>query len=384
MKGVPCMRGSHIHANDIPSEDAPIIPRIREAGGIIVGKTTTPEFGWKGLSDCPLTGATHNPWKHGRTAGGSSAGAAASVAAGMGPLAQGSDGAGSIRIPSAFSGIFGLKPTFGRVPNYPLSNNDNASHLGPMTRTVADAALLLSVMAGPSEYDRTSLEAPPADYVGELGKGIAGLKVGFSPDLGYLRVDADVAAIVRQAVEAFGTLGCTVEELDPGFGDTSELIEFFWSAHEAGNLSQFLPEWEDKMDPGLVASTKFGMQFSAVDYIQMRGRKNAFWDKVRAYFERYDLLLTPSLSVAAFPVFQLLPDHWPQHEWNWIPWASFSYPFNFTGNPAATVPAGFTAEGLPVGLQIVGPRFADLRVLQAAAAFEAARPWAQHRPPEHG
>jgi aspartyl-tRNA(Asn)/glutamyl-tRNA(Gln) amidotransferase subunit A len=374
------MGGSHIFADRVPDFDAPVAIRLREAGGILLGKTTTPEFGWKALSDSPLTGATHNPWMIGRTAGGSSAGAAASVAAGMGPLAQGSDGAGSIRIPAAFCGIYGLKPSFGRIPNHPIANNDNTSHLGPLTRTVADAALMLSVMAGPHHLDFTSLEAPPADYVGLLGRGIQGLKVGFSPDLGYLRVDPEVAQIVQGAAQAFTELGCHVEELDPGFGESNTLIEFFWNAHEAGNLSQHLPQWEGKMDPGLVASIRAGQGFTAVDYLRMRTEKIAFYHRVRAYFDRYDLLLTPSLSVAAFPVFRLQPEHWPQHPWNWMGWGSFSYPFNFTGNPAASVPAGATADGLPVGLQIVGRRFADLTVLQASAAFETARPWAQHRP----
>ncbi len=381
MKGVRWMAGSHIFAERVPSEDAPVITRLRGAGAIVVGKTATPEFGWKALSDSPLTGVTHNPWKHGYTAGGSSAGAASAVAAGLGPLAQGSDGAGSIRVPSSFCGIFGHKPSFGRVPNYPMSNNDNTTHVGPMARTVADAALMLSVMAGPSELDRASLEAAPADYVGELTRrGVRGLKVGFSPDLGNLRVEPEVARLVRAAVGAFEELGAHVEELNPGFGDSHELIEQLWNAHEAGNYGPYLPQWERKMDPGLVASIKAGLALSVVDYIQLRGRKNAYWDAVRAYFERYDLLLTPTVSVPAFPVKTLQPKGWPQHPWNWTVWAGFSYPFNFTGNPAATCPAGFTAEGLPVGLQIVGRRFADLAVLQAAAAFEQARPWAQQRP----
>lgn len=379
-RGVPTMGGSHIYAERVPEIDAPVVTRLKEAGGIVLGKTTTPEFGWKGLSDCPLTGATHNPWKHGMTAGGSSAGAAASVAAGMGPLAQGSDGAGSIRIPSAFSGIYGIKPSFGRVPNYPFSNNDNTTHIGPMTRTVADAALMLAVMAGSHDWDSYSLEGPPADYVGRLDEGIEGLKVAFSPDLGYLRVDPEVAGPVRDAVEAFSELGCAVEEVDPGFGDTSEMAHFFWNVHLAGNWGPYLDEWEEKMDPGLVAAIEDGQRHSATDYMGMRARKIAFYDTVRGFFDRYDLLLTPSLSVAAFPVGQLMPDHWPDHPWNWMQWASFSYPFNLSGTPTATVPAGITPAGLPVGLQIAGGRHQDLRVLQASAAFEKARPWAQHRP----
>jgi aspartyl-tRNA(Asn)/glutamyl-tRNA(Gln) amidotransferase subunit A len=380
-RGVRTTSGSFIFEHRVPDVDPPVVRRLKQAGGVMLGKTTTPEFGWKGLGDSPLTGATRNPWNTAMTTGGSSAGAGAATAAGFGPLHQGSDGAGSIRIPSGFCGIFGLKPSFGRVPMWPVSNNDYASHMGPMTRTVADAALMLSVMAGPDEWDRTSLEAAPDDYVGKLGAGIKGLKVAFSPDLGGLPVDPDVAAVVKQAVRAFDGLGCVVEEVKPAFADTHDLIRCLWSAHEAGNYAPYLREWHDRMDPGLVACIEDGLRYSVVDYVEARGQKLAYWDSVRPFFEKFDLLLTPTLSVAAFPVGRLNPEHWPQHAWDWIGWASFSYPFNFTGQPAASVPAGFTPGGLPVGLQIVGRRFADLTVLQASAAFEAARPWAERRPP---
>jgi aspartyl-tRNA(Asn)/glutamyl-tRNA(Gln) amidotransferase subunit A len=380
-RGVRTMSGSAIFERRVPDVDAPYVPRLRAAGGVMLGKTTTPEFGWKGIGDSPVTGITRNPWDVATTTGGSSAGAGAAAAAGLGPLAQGSDGAGSIRIPSAFCGVYGLKPSFGRVPHYPVSNNDYSSHVGPMTRTVADAALMLSVMAGPDDWDRTSLEAAPEDYVGELGRGVKGLRVAWSPTLGGLRVDPEVAAVAAAAARVFADLGCEVEEVEPGFADTHEMIRCLWAAHEAGNYAQFLPEWGSRMDPGLVACIEDGLRYSVVDYIEMRGQKIAFWDTVRPLFEKYHLLLTPSLSVAAFPVGRLNPEHWPQHVWDWIGWASFSYPFNFTGQPAASVPAGFTAAGLPVGLQIVGRRFADLTVLQASAAFEQARPWATRRPP---
>jgi aspartyl-tRNA(Asn)/glutamyl-tRNA(Gln) amidotransferase subunit A len=380
-KGVRTMSGSFIFEHRVPDVDPPFVRRLREAGGIFVGKTATPEFGWKAIGDSPLTGITRNPWNPAMTTGGSSAGAGAATAAGLGPLHHGSDGAGSVRIPAGFCGIYGLKPSFGRVPMYPLSNNDSATHHGPMTRTVADAALMLGVMAGPDEWDRTSLEAPPADYVGRLGEGIRGLRVAYSPDLGGLRVDDEVATVVRQAVRAFEDLGCVVDEVKPGFADTRELIRVMWSAHEAGIYGPYLKEWRDRMDPGLVACIEDGLRHSIVDYVEARGNKLAYWDGVRALFERYSLLLTPTTSVAAFPVGRLNPAHWPQHAWFWIDWASFSYPFYFTGQPAATVPAGFTAGGLPVGLQIVGRRFDDLTVLQASAAFEQARPWAARRPP---
>jgi aspartyl-tRNA(Asn)/glutamyl-tRNA(Gln) amidotransferase subunit A len=314
------------------------------------------------------------------TTGGSSAGAAAAVAAGLGPLAQGSDGAGSIRIPAGFCGIYGLKPSYGRVPMWPVSNDDYGSHIGPMTRTVADAALMLSVMAGPDDRDRTSLEGQPADYVGELHRGIRGLRVAFSPDLDGLPVDREVAALVREAVRVFEALGCEVEQVPTGFADSRDLIRQLWSAHMAGNRARHLPEFRERMDPGLVACIEQGLSYSAAEYVEARERKLAYWDTVRPLFERYSLLLTPTLSVPAFPVGRLNPEGYPDHPWDWIGWASFSYPFNLTAQPAATVPVGFTAAGLPVGLQIVGRRFADLTVLQASAAFESARPWASRRP----
>jgi aspartyl-tRNA(Asn)/glutamyl-tRNA(Gln) amidotransferase subunit A len=250
-----------------------------------------------------------------------------------------------------------------------------------MTRTVTDSALMLSAMAGPHDWDRSTLDGRPADYVGELDRGINGLNVAFSPDLGHLPVDDEVAAPVRKAAEAFSELGCQVDEIaDPGFGDSWELVRFFWSTHMAGNYGRYLPQWKDKMDPGLVACIDFGSQFSAVDYVEMRERKLFYWDNIRRFFERYDLLLTPTTSVAAFPVNRLYPEHYEEHPWDWIRWAGFSYPFNFTGQPAATLPCGFTPAGLPVGLQIVGRRFADLTVLQASRAFEQIRPWADKTP----
>jgi aspartyl-tRNA(Asn)/glutamyl-tRNA(Gln) amidotransferase subunit A len=381
-QGIRTMSGSHIFATRVPDVDAPFVTRLRAAGGIMLGKTTTPEFGWKGIGDSPLTGSTRNPWDTAMTTGGSSAGAGAAAAAGLGPLHHGSDGAGSIRIPAAFCGVFGFKPSYGRVPQFPVSNNDYSTHNGPLTRTVADAALMLSVMAGPDEMDRTSLPDAPADYVGRLRADVRSLRVAFSPDLDTLRVDPDVAAIVRDAARVFETLGCVVDEVKAGFADSYEMIRMMWNAHEAGNYARHLPQWRDRMDPGLVEAIEDGLRYSVVDYIDMRGRKLAYWDSVRPLFERYDLLLTPSLSVAAFPVGRINPEHWPQpgNTWDWMAWASFSYPFNFTGQPAASVPSGFTAAGLPIGLQIVGRRFADLTVLQASAAFEEARPWAGRRP----
>ncbi|MBI2528958.1 MAG: amidase [Candidatus Rokubacteria bacterium] len=382
--GIRFMSGSVIFEGRVAGQDAPFVRRLRAAGAIVVGKTATPEFGWKALGDSPLTGITRNPWNTAMTTGGSSAGAAAAAAAGLGPLHHGSDGAGSIRIPSAFCGIFGFKPSYGRVPQWPVSNNDYSTHHGPMTRTVADAALMLSAMAGPDEWDRTSLDGAPADYVGRLREPVRGLRVAWSPTLGGLRVDAQVAAVVARAVRAFEELGCAVEEVDSGFPESGPLIRGIWSAHEAGNYGPYVAEWGPRMDPGLLACIEDGLRLGLVDYARLRGEKMAYWDALRPLFERFDLLLTPAVSVPAFEVSRLNPEGWPQHAWDWFPWASFSYPFNFTGQPAATLPCGFTGGGMPVGLQLVGRRFADLTVLQAAAAFEEARPWGGRRPPVDG
>src|SRR5262245_2338957 len=379
--GVRTMGGSAIFEHRVPGTDAPFVRRLKEAGGVMIGKTTTSEFGWKALGDSPVTGITRNPWNTGMTSGGSSAGAAVAAAAGLAPLQQGSDGAGSIRIPSAFCGIYGLKPSYGRVPMWPASNTDYASHTGPMTRTVVDASLMLSVMAGPDIADRTALDTPPADYAAVLKAGVKGLRFAWSPDLGDLRVDPDVAAVARQAARVFEQLGAAVEQTIPGFADSREIIRCMWNVHEAGNFGQYVKEWGARMDPGLLASIEDGRRYSGEHYIAMRARKLAYWDSVRPLFETFDLLLTPTISVAAFDVGRLNPKDWPDHPWDWFDWASFSYPFNFTGQPAATVPAGFTPSGMPVGLQIVGRPWADVTVLQASAAFEQARPWAHVRPP---
>ena len=381
---LPTQRGSMTMKGEVFGADTPFVTRLREAGAVVLGKTTTSEFGWKGVSHAPLTGITHNPWKHGFNAGASSAGAGVAAAAGYGPLHQGSDGAGSIRMPSHFCGIFGIKPSFGRVPSWPVGNSDQVSHNGPMTRSVMDSALMLKTMAGPHHLDHYSLESPPEEYPGLLKKDLGGLRVAYSPDLGHARVDPEVADLVAAGVTVFEDMGCYVEQVGGDqlafVRDGLEMIRFFWAVHETANYGHLLDQWEDQLDPGLVACIKAGAGYSALDYMSMRARKLAYMEAWHRFMDNYDLLLTPAVSVAAFPADQLNPDHWPQHEWDWVQWAEFSYPFNFSNQPAASVPCGFTGDGLPVGLQIVAKRFDDLGVLQAAAAFEAARPWADKRP----
>ena len=379
-KDMPTRSGSVTTGHFIPPEDNPIVPRLQGEGAIVIGKTTTPEFGWKGVSQSPLTGITHNPWKHGLNAGASSAGAGAAAAAGFGPLHQGSDGAGSIRMPSHFCGIFGIKPSFGRVPYYPVGTGDLTSHIGPMTRTVEDGAVMLEIMGGPHFLDYTTLEAWPAAYQRRLQEGIKGKKIAFSPDLGVARVDPDVAALVRAAALRFSDLGAHVEEVSiPWSAPGPELIRFFWSAHMTKSRP-LLEKWESQMDPGLVACIRDAENIRIDEYQTARERKMSYVAEINRWFEGWDFLLTPSVSVAAFPAEKLMPDHWPAHAWDWVSWAEFSYPFNMAWNPAASVPCGFTDQGLPVGLQIAGRRFDDLGVLQAAAAYEAICPWSGRRP----
>ncbi|MGH7160498.1 MAG: amidase family protein, partial [Acetobacteraceae bacterium] len=271
---------------------------------------------------------------------------------------------------------------YGRVPNYPVSTMDNTAHLGPLARSVADAAVMLEVMAGPSPLDHTSAEAWPERYSARLGEDIHAARMAFSPNLGHARVDPEIAASVAMAAQTFASaLGATVEEVNPDWGpEGPELIRLTWPAH-LQNYTRYLPEWEAKMDPGLVACLRAGGQLTMAEYQWSRERKHAYCSAIGRFFERYDFLITPAVSVAAFPAERLQPPDWPQHPWDWVSWAEFSYPFNFTGNPAASIPCGFTTDGRPIGVQVVGRRFDDLGVLKAAAAFERARPWAGHHPP---
>lgn len=385
-RGVATQYGSVTRRGFIPDLDAPIVTRLREAGAIIIGKTTTPEFGWIGTGRSPLTGLTHTPWRIGLTAGGSSAGAGAAAAAGFGALHQGSDAAGSVRLPAHFCGVYGLKPSYGRVPIHPVSNTDYTSHLGPLTRSVADAALMLAVMAGPHDWDHTSLEAPPADYPAlldqaPLDQASGRPRLAYSADFGHARVDPEVAALARAAAERLASaLGTELHDVTPPFGPAGpELIRFFWPAHWAVHAPK-LDQWRAEMDPGFVACIEEGRSITMDRYQIMRERKYAYIRDINLFFADWDFLLSPAASVAAFPSERLAPEGWAEHSWDWLAWAEFSYPFDLSGNPAASIPAGFTKDGLPIGLQITGRRFDDLGVLQLSRAFERAAPWAARRP----
>ena len=379
-KGWPTLRGSKTIKRDSQTwdVDAPVTARLREHGAVLLGKTTTCEFGWKGVTDSRLTGITRNPWNTEMTPGGSSGGAAAAVAAGMGQLAIGTDGGGSVRIPCGFTGLAGIKATFGRVPAFPASPFGMLSHVGPMTRTVADTALMLSVIARPDARDWLSLPADVRDYRDDLDGGVTGLRIAYSANLGHARVAPGVAALVADAAKRLGELGAEVEAVDPDIGHPQETFRTLWYAGAAGALRNISAERRDAMDLGLVEVATEGARYSALDLLAADAERAALALRMAAFHERYDLLITPTLPLTAFAAGEEVPPgsgmaRWPE-------WTPFSYPFNITGQPAASVPCGFTEEGLPVGLQIVGARYQDRLVLRAAAAFERAGPTTDRRP----
>jgi aspartyl-tRNA(Asn)/glutamyl-tRNA(Gln) amidotransferase subunit A len=350
------------------------VARLREHGAVLLGKTTTPEFGWKGVTDNSLTGITRNPWNPKKTPGGSSGGGVAAVASGMGPLAIGTDGGGSIRIPCGFTGLFGLKPSFGRVPAWPLSPFGTVAHLGPMTRTVADAALMLDVLSLPDARDWHALPYEARDYRVGLEGGVRGLRVAFSPALGYAKVDREIAALVKKAAQVFAELGAQVEETDPGFEDAGPLFSAHWFPGAAYVVGSIAKDKRKLMDPGLLEVARLGEKFSVRQIQDAALARGALGVHMNRFHLKYDLLLTPTLPLPAFEAGREVND--VMKERRWTDWTPFSYPFNLTQQPAATVPCGLTRAGLPAGLQIVGPKYADALVLRAARAYEAAQPFA--------
>jgi aspartyl-tRNA(Asn)/glutamyl-tRNA(Gln) amidotransferase subunit A len=374
--GWPTLRGSRtVERNQAWDEDAPAVARLREHHAVVLGKTTTPEFGWKAVTDSPLTGITRNPWNPAKTPGGSSGGAAVAVATGMGALAVGTDGGGSIRIPAAFTGIFGLKPSFGRVPAWPLSLFGTVSHVGPMTRTVEDAALMLDVISEPDARDWFALPYDDRDYLDGLNDDIAGMRMAFSPTLGAATVDTEVAEIVQRAVAAFSELGADVVEAAPDLGDIASVERIHWWAGATRVVSSIAAERRAMLDPGLLRVAERGSAFSLADYLAAVEARGAIGAALKQFHARYPILLTPTLPITAFDAGRLAPPHYGDVDGDWTVWAPFSYPFNLTQQPAASVPCGFTRDGLPVGLQIVGPMHGDRLVLRVARAFEKVRPW---------
>ncbi len=380
--GVRTTLGSRVFSDYVPAGDAPVVTRLRRAGAVILGKTNTCEFGHKAVTDNRIFGPSRNPWRPSHTPGGSSGGAAAAVAAGLGPLAVGTDGGGSIRIPASCCGIVGFKPTLGRVAQAPLFGGlEIMLHTGPMARSVRDAALLLDAISGPDPRDPSSLPADGTEYAAACGGAVRGLRVGWTPDWGYAAVDPEIRRITGAAAARFEELGCRVDEAAPGFGDPADAFETLSSASTAARWGYLLPAQRDQLDPSTLPWIERGLTWSAVEFVRAAACRRTLNDVWQRYFARFDLLLTPTLAAPPLPVGIDGYGEIGGKPVGRLGWIAFTFPLNMVGYPAASVPCGRTEAGLPVGLQIVGPRFADALVLRAAAAWEAAAPWADDRPP---
>ncbi len=373
-QGWPTLRGSKTVNPDQPWEvDAPVTARLREAGAVLLGKTTTPEFGCKGETNSLLTGISRNPWNTAHTPGGSSGGASAAVTAGLGPLAIGTDGAGSVRIPAAFCGNVGLKPSFGRVPAYPLSPFGSVAHLGPHAMTVEDAALLMNTISQPDARDWTSLPFDGMDYLAGLQRGVKGLRVAYSPTLGYAKhVDPEIAAATAQAAKHLYDLGAVVEQVDPLSEDPLDITTGLWFAGAYQVWQSLSPAQQAVTDPDFKAQAELGSKLDVNAIHVLNQRRGVLGSHLRQFMQRFDLILTPSTAVTAF---QARPaGHSPMTSEAMLGWTPFSYPFNLSQQPAISLPCGLSSQGLPMGVQLVGPMFGDALVLQATQALQACYP----------
>lgn len=383
VKGVRTTFGSRIFEHNVPEEDAIVVSRLKDAGCVILGKTNTPEFGYKGVTDNLIFGVTPNPWNLEMTSGGSSGGAAASVVCGMGPLAQGSDGGGSIRHPSCFCGAYGLKPSFGRVPIYPITfhSGQTLSVIGPIVRYVSDAALMLDAMKGPFEGDKHSLPDDNVKYSEFINEKPDKLKIGYTLDLGYAKViDKEVEKGFHNAVNIFESFGWEVEQAKFKEFDPSVAFSTMWLVMFGYELKPYLNEWKDKLEPGLVTWVEAGLRFPASSLPDSMRARSEFYQLIYETFRDYDILLTPSTAVPAFDSRKPYPSQINGIDVSPTAWQAFTFPFNFTGHPAATIPCGWTRGNLPIGLQIVGKRFQEPLILQVSKTFEEVAPWQDKRP----
>ncbi len=385
-KGVRTTAGSRTLESFVPDSDDPIVARMLAAGGVPLGKTNTPEFGWLAITDNDVFGVTHNPWKLGYTPSGSSGGAAAACAAGLAPISLGSDGGGSIRHPASFCGLFGIKPTFGVVPkNYRSDGWFSLSHQGPLTRTVADGALAMDVLAGFDPEDFFSAPLPRQDFERNLRRDVKGLRVAYTADLGYAQVDPVVRRAFEAALPAFEALGCELTAATPDLRDAREIFKWVMFGELVGAEVRYIrPDGTSDLSPPFHQFVTKRKDIYVRDYMAGFEKRRVLAAGVQRFFREYDLLLTPTMAIPPFKHPKEMREY--PHTVNGVEvgaqgWHPFTFPFNLTSNPAATVPCGFTEDGLPLGLQIVGRRFEDLLVMQTATAYEEARPWADRRPP---
>jgi aspartyl-tRNA(Asn)/glutamyl-tRNA(Gln) amidotransferase subunit A len=373
VKGVGYASGSQTMKTNVATVDAPAVERAKAAGGILIGKTTTSEFGCKPVGDSPLTGITRHPWNLNKTPGGSSAGAASSVAAGITPFALGTDGGGSVRIPSAFTGLFGLKGQFGRVPVWPTSATPTLAHVGPLARSVQDTALLFSVIAGFDRRDPFGIAGPVPDVLGAANASITNMRIAYSPTFGYARPDPEVVKLTDKAAKTFESLGCRVELVEKIFeSDPADLWTAEFYAGVGIRLRSFMENQRDLLDPAVADVLQPALSQDMRDYYTKVFARYALRDTIRTFFESYDLLISPVIPVTSLDAGKNIPDTLTDR--NLVSWVYYTYPFNLTGQPAASVCAGIAPDGMPVGLQIVGRSHCEDDVVRAAAAFERSQP----------
>ncbi len=384
VKGWPARMASKLTDPAPADRDAPAVARLREAGAVVFAQSTSSEYGHKGVTDSPLHGATRNPWNIERTPGGSSGGAAAAVASGMGPVAVGTDGGGSVRLPSSFTGLVGLKATYGRIPAWPPGLNGDLANTGPMTRTVLDCAMMMNTMARPDPRDPTQLPADDTDYVKKLAGKLKKPRIAFLLRMGDHPIDLEVAALVTKAARDFERLGCTVETIDaPPFpyADAARIFVTHWLSN-AQRLLQMHPESRHgEFDPNLLANCKAGQQYAMKDVVAAHAERRDLTVAWNLFFETYDFLLTPMMAIQPFAVLKNwpeLPDGKPNRQWS-----PYSSVFNLTRHPALTVPCGLSRERLPIGLQLVSGYFKDAALLRLAAHYTDAHPFAFPRLPEN-
>ena len=383
VKGIRTTYGSKIYENHIPDHDDIAVQRLRTEGIVILGKTNTPEFGFKGVTDNLIFGQSRNPWNLEVTTGGSSGGAASAVVSGLGPLAQGSDGGGSIRHPSSFCGAFGLKPSFGRVPRYPklFPMGLDLAVIGPIVRHVKDAALMLDAMKGPFEGDKATLPKDGFRYIDKITEVPEGLKIGYSLDFGYTKaLDPEVEKNILSSVELFETFGWDIDPVKIKMRKAELSFNTIWTSMLGYNLKTYLKEWEDKMDPNLVRLIKAGLGYDGMSLSRALAIRAQVYESIYKVFKDYDILITPSLAIPAFKLGVMYPSKINGINVSPTAWMPFSFPFNLTGHPAASIPSGWSSKGLPIGMQIVGKRFDELTVLQVSKVFEELAPWQDNRP----
>ena len=385
-KGVRTTLGSLAYKDNVPAADSAVVERVKATGAVILGKTNTPEFGLLGANENRLGDDCRNPWNTERTSGASSGGAGAAVASGLCSLGTGGDGGGSIRIPASFCGIYGIKPTQGRVssfsgvPTTPLVNI--TSQQGPMSRTVKDSAILLQALAGYDRRDSASLRAPVPDFVGAVDKDISGLRIAWSPDYGYAGVDAEVAEVSAAAARAFEGMGCVVESSDLALESPFETWWVFFAANVSVTQGHLLDDPADPLSWYGRMAIEDGKEYSAGDFIKAMGARDRMINQFADVFDDYDLLLSPTMATTAFPVQEYPHEvggktNANKRGWGFLP---FTHPINTIGHPAASVPCGFSSDGMPIGLHIVGRKGDEATVIAASAAFERAMPWADKRP----